>query len=438
VCGQEYQYDRSSDLTTADTSSAPIPAYTHAPDAPDSHVNAPRVEDKITQCPEPFTGPSEPISESDPDDDPANFNHVRIKTKTVRSQVTGGEDTAPPTDPVESDSDLGPVSHLAEDEWVYYSPRHDAAPEYVSTYRSLYQSYVREDSRSVTSSRDRRRRPSYHYEYPPKSDAGQSYDHVFDHGYGYDYDWSGSPRRARRASRLQKIAKYEEAEIVNASKTPTANATTHGQPKADDTDDEAGVVSEQAKGLEKNVKATEEDARRAGIPAGYSYRNWDPNEEPIMLLGSVFDANSLGKWIFDWTVFYNGPATPLSELAGEFWLLLIQLAGKIKRAEETMPKIRKKESHEMIEDFLESGERLWIRFAKLLKTCEDYMWKRAKRDAGGAKVKQLGMNSGLEFVNSIFGKDRELEKTEKLMTGMRLWSMRFDNNCDEILRHPSA
>ena len=33
-------------------------------------------------------------------------------------------------------------------------------------------------------------------------------------------------------------------------------------------------------------KATEEDARRAGIPAGYSYKNWDPTEEPIMLLGS--------------------------------------------------------------------------------------------------------------------------------------------------------
>lgn len=59
-------------------------------------------------------------------------------------------------------------------------------------------------------------------------------------------------------------------------------------------------------------KASEEDARRAGIPSGYSYESWDPTEEPIMLLGSVFDANSLGKWIYDWTVFYNGPATPLA------------------------------------------------------------------------------------------------------------------------------
>jgi hypothetical protein len=161
-------------------------------------------------------------------------------------------------------------------------------------------------------------------------------------------------------------------------------------------------------------------------------------EEPIMLLGSVFDANSLGKWIYDWTVFYNGPATPLAEMAGELWLLLIQLAGKVKRAEENMSKIRRKENAEMVEDFLMSGERLWIRFAKLLKTCEDFMWKAAKKENGGDKPLSMGKNSGREFVESIFGRDRELEKTEKLMTGMRLWSMRFDANCEEILQYPSA
>ncbi|KAF1923933.1 uncharacterized protein M421DRAFT_425273 [Didymella exigua CBS 183.55] len=185
-------------------------------------------------------------------------------------------------------------------------------------------------------------------------------------------------------------------------------------------------------------KATEADARRAGIPAGYSYKNWDPTEEPIMLLGSVFDANSLGKWIYDWTVFYNGPATPLAEMAGELWLLLIQLAGKVKKADENMSKIRRKENAEMVEDFLMSGERLWIRFAKLLKTCEDFMWKAAKKESGDKKPVSMGKNSGREFVESIFGRDRELEKTEKLMTGMRLWSMRFDANCEEILRCPSA
>ncbi|OTA23922.1 hypothetical protein BTJ68_14089 [Hortaea werneckii EXF-2000] len=185
-------------------------------------------------------------------------------------------------------------------------------------------------------------------------------------------------------------------------------------------------------------KATAEDARRAGIPAGYSYKNWDPTEEPILLLGSVFDANSLGKWIYDWTVFCYGPATPMTEVAGELWLLLIQLAGKIKRAEECMSRIRRSASRDLVDDFLESGERLWQRFNKVLKACENYMWKAAQKENGGAKNVTMGKNSGCEFVYSLFGRDRELERTEKLMTGMRLWSMRFDANCEEILRHPSA
>ncbi|KAH9845391.1 vegetative cell wall protein gp1 [Teratosphaeria destructans] len=186
-------------------------------------------------------------------------------------------------------------------------------------------------------------------------------------------------------------------------------------------------------------KATEEDARRAGIPAGYSYKNWDPTEEPILLLGSVFDANSLGKWIYDWAVFFYGAATPIVEMAGELWLLLIQLAGKIKRAEDSMSRIRQTAKRDLVDDFLESGERLWQRFNKLLKLCENYMWKAAKKESKGTGEKiTMGKNSGCEFVDSMFGRHRELERTEKLMTGMRLWSMRFDANCEDILRNPSA
>lgn len=184
------------------------------------------------------------------------------------------------------------------------------------------------------------------------------------------------------------------------------------------------------------AQATEEDARRAGIPAGYSYKNWDPTEEPILLLGSVFDANSLGKWIYDWAVFFFGSATPITEIAGELWLLLIQLAGKIKRAEDTMARIRQTKSRDLVDEFLDSGERLWQRFNKLLKICENYMWKAAKKESRDTKKVTMGKDSGCEFVDAIFGRDRELERTEKLMTGIRLWSMRFDANVGPILAAP--
>jgi hypothetical protein len=184
-------------------------------------------------------------------------------------------------------------------------------------------------------------------------------------------------------------------------------------------------------------EATDADRVKYRIPAGYSLKNWDPSESPVLLLGSVFDANSLGKWIYDWTVYRNGSDTPISEVAGDLWLLLIKLSHKMKRADECLPRVRSFDNQELLEDFLESGDRLWTRFKKLLKICEDYMWKAAKREGAKGSVK-MGKNSGIEFVDSIFGRDRQLEETESLMQGIRLWNMRFDANCESILKRPSA
>lgn len=182
--------------------------------------------------------------------------------------------------------------------------------------------------------------------------------------------------------------------------------------------------------------ATAADAGRAGIPAGYSTKNWDPTEAPILLLGSVFDANSLGKWVYDWTVYHHGPATPISEVAGDLWLLLIKLAGKMKRADECLPRIREGHNNDMVGDFLNSGDRLWGRLAELLKTCEGYMWSAATKGGKKGGV-DMGKHTGCVFVDSIFGRDRELETTESLMQGIRLWDMRFDANCEDILTRSS-
>ncbi|KAI1777491.1 hypothetical protein F4818DRAFT_349658 [Hypoxylon cercidicola] len=178
-------------------------------------------------------------------------------------------------------------------------------------------------------------------------------------------------------------------------------------------------------------KATEADAKKHRIPPGYSLKNWDPTEEPIMLLGSVFDSNSLGKWIYDWTVHYHGPATPIADVAGELWVLLIQLSGKIKRAEDVVPEVRTQANREMIEDFIESGERLTDKLRVLLKKCEAPMLRSSKKEAA-----HLGQNAGVEFVKTIFGRERELERTEAFMQQVRLWNLRFDANCEAILKKP--
>ena len=197
------------------------------------------------------------------------------------------------------------------------------------------------------------------------------------------------------------------------------------------------TTTKPAKAAPPPREATAADAAKYHIPAGYSLKNWDPTESPVLLLGSVFDANSLGKWIYDWTVFHHGAETPLSEIAGELWLLLIKLAHKMKRADECLPRVRSVDNQELLEDFLESGDRLWARFKALLKVCEEYMWRAAKKEGAKGAVR-MGKNSGTEFVDSIFGRDRKLEETESLMQSIRLWNMRFDANCEDILRRPSA
>jgi hypothetical protein len=178
--------------------------------------------------------------------------------------------------------------------------------------------------------------------------------------------------------------------------------------------------------------ATESDALRHQIPAGYSLKNWDPTEEPILLLGSVFDGNNLGKWIYDWTVYHEGPNAPISEMAGDLWLLLIQLTNKIKSAEQTVGRVRSVDNKEIISDFIDAGERLMDKLRSLLKACEAPMLKAARKKQSG-----LGKNAGVEFVDTLFGRERELAKTERFMQNVRLFNLRFDANCEDILRNPT-
>lgn len=262
--------------------------------------------------------------------------------------------------------------------------------------------------------------------------------HVYDGDDVYARDHYVEERQPSKATRTSKHAKkpstdsyfyfgqeqiYEEQPKARATRVRRSSTTSKSSPRKERPSPKQAPV------------ATQEDAARAGIPAGYSIKNWDPTEEPIILLGSVFDANSLGKWMYDWTVYKCGASTPMAEMAGDLWLLLIKLAGKMKRARECVIRIKKGEQREMIYDFIEGGQRLWKQFKQLLKDCEYYMMKAAKTQ--GSKT-LMGKNAGTEFVESIFGRDRYLETTERLMNKLRVWTMRFDVNCEDILRRPTV
>ena len=250
--------------------------------------------------------------------------------------------------------------------------------------------------------------------------------------------WGFLPRRTSYKPKPEKYAKPKANQYFSSKQAPTYNKASESQntrPRRPSYS--RPTTAKPAKAAPPPREATAADAAKYHIPAGYSLKNWDPSEAPVLLLGSVFDANSLGKWIYDWTVFHHGAETPLSEVAGELWLLLIKLAHKMKRADECLPRVRCPDNQETLEDFLEGGDRLWVRFKSLLKVCEEYMWKAAKKEGAKGSVR-MGKNSGTEFVDSLFGRDRKLEATESLMQSVRLWNVRFDANCEAILKRPSA
>lgn len=205
---------------------------------------------------------------------------------------------------------------------------------------------------------------------------------------------------------------------------------TRSRARRDSTASKSGSIKT-TKTIKPPRQATAEDALDHDIPAGFCLKNWDPVEKPIVLLGSVFDANSLGKWIYDWTVFSHKSQSPLAEVAGELWLLLIKFSGKMQRAEAGIRRVRYQEDKEMLNDFLDSGDRVWRKLKSLIKTCEEAMWEGASKE-GSRKV--MGQKSGVAFVDTFFGRDGEMDKTERLMTAMRFFNVRFDANCEDILR----
>jgi hypothetical protein len=265
------------------------------------------------------------------------------------------------------------------------------------------------------------------YVLPAQSRSRRHHEYYSTAGHGTDYHYY----KQGPVYEKERPAYFEDPVARSATRAAHTRRSSGSAPQRPSTTRPSS--SHQKKAAPSKASATEADAKKHRIPAGYSLKNWDPTEEPIMLLGSVFDSNSLGKWIYDWTVYHHGPATPISDMAGELWLLLIQLSGKVKRSEECVPKIRAQDNREMVEDFIESGERLTDKLRALLKRCEAPMLKASKRKDAA----QLGKNSGVEFVETLFGRERELEKTERYMQSVRLWNLRFDANCEEILKRPT-
>lgn len=176
-------------------------------------------------------------------------------------------------------------------------------------------------------------------------------------------------------------------------------------------------------------QATSEDAAKHKIPSGYDLQNWDPDEKPIMVFGSVFDASSLGKWIHDWTVIAHGSFATETDKSSELWSSLMRTAGKLRRSARFISQsVEQGKNAEMVQDLIESGERLMERFQKFLNACEETMYDSDEEDTGDQPE-----DSGMDFVYAIFSSEKHSAQTDSLMRNMRLWNRRWDENCGVLM-----
>lgn len=193
---------------------------------------------------------------------------------------------------------------------------------------------------------------------------------------------------------------------------------------------ESSIVSQPAPKPRAHRLATEKDAGLHEIPPNYILEQWDPDEKPIIFLGNVFDTNSLGKWIFDWATPRYGAGSPMAEVAGDLWLLLIQLSGKLRLSDEffqspTRPRetLEDLDKADMVSDFIRSGERLMEKLQLFLRTCEGPVSEALDEET------QLGDL----LVDIMFDRSNRLDQTQRFIQEVRLWNFRWNANCAEVV-----
>ena len=169
-------------------------------------------------------------------------------------------------------------------------------------------------------------------------------------------------------------------------------------------------------------------AIRARIPAGYSFENWTPGEQPLFLMGSVFDPDSIGKWIFDFAAYVHGPDSPIADVAADLWLLFIKLAGRSETLKKRIEQYRSRQGHDGLQRMTRNVHKLWRKIQYLIKDCEEGMWDHVREDRDG--ISWLDQPAGIAFTRSLLHRGHHLERTEKLMTEIRVWIMICDSGLE--------
>lgn len=131
----------------------------------------------------------------------------------------------------------------------------------------------------------------------------------------------------------------------------------------------------------------------------YSEKHWDRDERPLKLAGSFFDANSLGKWMYDWVVYFYGSEDDTANLAGDMWLTMIRFSGELtilgKKTGGRRGDAMVIWEHDLIRS---KGEVLWLELVKLIAWCEKPLIEILRAEG----VQNRAVEAGKMFVEIFF------------------------------------
>jgi hypothetical protein len=180
--------------------------------------------------------------------------------------------------------------------------------------------------------------------------------------------------------------------------------------------------------------ATEEDARRAGILLGCSSTK-DSSEDLFFLLNWAFDAHSLGEFIDAIGLIHYGPGTRGAREAGEIWLYLTELTGKMKWLKELVLSNTNSEQNDegRLRDLLTYGERLFVQLRDLLDLCEDRILMGAEQD-GNMEDSKVDKAADLKIIETLLESGQGRKARGTLIRDIHSWSLETDVFRDSIER----
>lgn len=150
-------------------------------------------------------------------------------------------------------------------------------------------------------------------------------------------------------------------------------------------------------------QATWEDARRWNINPKLDLSQWNPDKDPIIVLGAAYDASSFGKWARRFVVGDYGPRSSISKAAEMLEDCLYDLYLHLPMARQMLAENRGRDMRKVLERMIERGEDLVGMIQDDCEICElDLNDSRRVKD-----LRQKYMNLAEWILGKHCGKDRQ-------------------------------